>query len=143
MRRCGKACTCRSTFRVQSREVHRREKVKPLHVPTKDKRLQAMRSGATQPALEERHVLSSAIAFQQTAKDKGKEGTLVQSVRLWASWGHNHWAKSRGPWQLSTLARRGLATSLKILRNHWKEKGGGGGKGRLFDLLSAVLGSPH
>lgn len=66
-------------------------------------------------------MLSSAIAFQQTAKDKGEEGsstscTLVQSVRLWASWGHNHWAKSRGPWQLSTLARsRGLATSHKIL----------------------------
>lgn len=104
------------TFRVQSREVHRREKVKPLHVPTKEKRLQAMRSGATQPALEERCVLSPATAFQQTAKDKGEEGsstscTLVQSVRLWASWGHKHWAKSRGPWQLSTLAGRGLATS--------------------------------
>lgn len=51
------------------------------------------------------------MAFQRTTNDKGKEAsstscTLVQSVRLWASWKHNQRAKRRGPWQLSALADR-------------------------------------
>lgn len=70
-----------------------------------------MCSGATQPTFEEGRALSPAMAFQQTTYDKGKEGsstscTLVQSVRLWASWEHKRRAKRRGPQQPSALAGR-------------------------------------
>lgn len=111
MRRCGKACTCRSTFPVQPREEHRRKKVKLLQIPTKENGVQAMCSGATQPTFEEGRALSPATVFQQTTFDKGKEGsstscTLVQSVRLWASWEHKQRAKRRGPQQPSALAGR-------------------------------------
>lgn len=70
-----------------------------------------MCSGAKQPTFEEGRALSPAMAFQRTTNDKGKEGsstscTLVQSVRLRASWEHNQQAKRRGPQQLSALAGR-------------------------------------
>lgn len=77
----------------------------------KEKEYKWCAQGLHNQHFEEGHILSLAMAFQQTTNDKDKEGSstscsLVQSVWLWASWEHNQRAKRRGPQQLSALVGR-------------------------------------
>lgn len=98
----------------------------------------AMCSGAL-----EGHVLSPTVSFQQTRSERGT-GDLPPAAPLCNLLGSRP-AMSAGssqeerPMAAECPHRQDLATSHKILWNCWKEKGGGG-KGGLFHLLSAVLG---
>lgn len=138
LRRRGKACTRRSTFLVQPREEHRRREVKPLRVPTKEYCVKQCAQGLWRGTCWALPCHSSKQGARGARRDLPPAAPLCNLLGSGPAVSVVSGQEER-PTAAECPHRQDLATSHKILWNHWKEKGGGG-KGGLFHLLSAALG---
>lgn len=119
LRRCGKACTRRSTFLVQPRDEHRRREVKPLQVPTKEYHVKQCAQG-------QRRGTCWALPCRSSKQGaRGARGICHQLHPCAICLAQRQpWASSAAKKATAAECPHGqdLATSHKTLWNRWKEK---------------------